>query len=236
MKKLFFGTLYSSICLLAPVAAQATDQWASKLIGFSSQYDTPNWSANQALKAPNTKTYGDSISAWAPQNSDGGKEFITLGFTTPVYATGVTIRETYGYGFVTDVDFIDTNGITHAVWSGIDTSVPGKINNFLVSVPRTTYLVKGVKIHINTALHGSWEEIDAVQLHVLATLSGTIEPHFEHTATLKCANITTGQSITKIIKGNGETAPVTRWDCETAGLKFKSGDTVSFQVSGVIAE
>lgn len=237
MKKTLSNMFFAAIFLLIPFYTYAVDsQWASKVIDFSSQYGIDSWSANQVLDKPNTKNYGDNILAWTPNSSDGGKEFLSLGFNTPFYVTGVTIRETYGYGFVTAVDFIDTNNVVHEGWKGRDNSKPSQINNFYVSVPQTTYLVKGVIIHMDTALHSGWEEVDAIQLHGIPTLRGTIAPHFEHTATLECVNITSGQSVSKTIKGSGQSDPVVKWDCENAGLKFNPGDTVSFQVTGVIAE
>ena len=158
-----------------------------------------------------------------------------MGFTTPVYATGVTIRETYGYGFVTSVVVIDTRNVSHTVWSGTDSGAPNQINDFLVSWPRTTYLVKAVKINIDTALRSGYEEIDAVQLHGIEPLSGSIAGRLQHSATLLCSNTTTAQTIRTTIKGSGLTAPVTEWDCEKAGLKFKVGDTVSIRIVGKIA-
>ncbi|MDD1429285.1 cadherin repeat domain-containing protein, partial [Dolichospermum sp. ST_sed9] len=79
-------------------------QYANSVIGFSSQYTTTSWSASQALGAPNTFAYGDITTAWAPVLQNGASEFFTLGFNTPVYATGVTIRETYGNGVVSKIE------------------------------------------------------------------------------------------------------------------------------------
>ena len=236
MKKIPFKPIFSSLLLVLPLSAHALDQWASKVAGFSSQFSTTGWAATQALKAPNVNTYSDNSSAWTTETADKGNELLTLSFTTPVYATGLTIRETYGYGFVTGVDVIDTSNVVHNAWSGADTSSPNQINNFLVSWPQTAYLVKSVKIHINTALRSDWEEIDAVQLHGVEPLSGDIAPRFEHTANLKCSNTTTAQTINTTIKGSGKTAPVTKWDCEKAGLKINTGDTVSIQITGKIAQ
>jgi hypothetical protein len=51
MKKYFFKSVFSSLLLALPISSHALDQWASKVINFSSQYSTTKWSANQALKA-----------------------------------------------------------------------------------------------------------------------------------------------------------------------------------------
>ena len=156
------------ICPAGMAGATPINQWASTVIGYSSHYPgmTPNeWSATQALGAPDTFSYGDYVTAWAPEPMDGSLEFITLGYTTPVHATGVTIRETWGNGFVYQVDVLDTNNVYHTMWTGTDPSLPGTPANFSLSWGATSYLVAGVKIYVNTDLFlDDWEEIDAVQL------------------------------------------------------------------------
>lgn len=230
------GLFFASI---AP--SYALDQWASTVIDVSSEYNTTDWadwSSQQALKAPNVNTYGDNVNAWAPGASDAGAEYITLGFPKAVFATGVTVRETDGYGFVTAVEAIDTKNVVHQVWAGTDTSLAGQINSFKITWPRTSYLVKALTIHINTNPRPSsgWEEIDAVQLHGIEQLSGSIAPRLGHTAVLKCVNTTTGQTVNKALTGSGQTGPVTAWNCEQAGLKFHVGDTVSIQITSTIAK
>ncbi|KJV07107.1 hypothetical protein [Methylocucumis oryzae] len=235
MNKLLFNSVVNGFIFLCPVSSYALDQWASTLLDYSSEYSSTSWSAQQVLKAPNTKVYGDSTAAWTPAYQDTGKEFVTVGFKSSVYATGVTIRETYGYGFVTSIDVIDTKNVVHTVWSGIDNSKPDQINNFKVTWSPTSYLVKAVKVHINTALRGGWEEIDAIQLHGIETLRGNIAPRLGNTAELVCTNTTTSQTITKTLKGTGS-KPVTNWDCEKAGLKFKAGDEVSIQITSTVSQ
>lgn len=147
-------------------AANATPllQYASSVIGFSSQWSTTNWSAAQVLGAPNTGSYGDIVTAWAPASSNGTREYITVGFGTAVYASGATIRETDGNGFVYQVDALDTLGNLHSVWRGTDTSLPGAPVNFAVSWNPTLYLVAGLKVYVNTDHSTAWEETDSIQL------------------------------------------------------------------------
>jgi hypothetical protein len=235
MKKIQLSkSILYGLCLILPIHTYASEQWASTVIGFSSQYGTTSWSAKQALKQPNTNSYGDYSTAWAPDTQDAGSEFLSLGFPQAVYATGVTIRETNGYGFVTGVDVIDTNNMYHNVWRGVDNSKPGVINNLKITWPITDYLVKGVKIYMDTAIYNGWEEIDAVKLYSYDTLSGTIAPRLTHSAQLECTNNQTSQTVSAVITGSGTTSPVTQWDCGKAGLKFSSGDSVSFKVTGTI--
>jgi hypothetical protein len=149
---------------LAAANAAPVLQYASSVIGFSSQWGAGNWSAAQVLGAPNTANYGDFSTAWASANLNGTTEFITVGFGTAVYANGATIRETDGNGFVYQVDALDTLGILHSVWRGTDTSRPGAPVNFAVSWNLTPYLVTGLKVYVNTDHSLTWEEIDSIQL------------------------------------------------------------------------
>ncbi len=147
--------------------AAIINQWANTVIDFSSQYDTGDNSANQARFAPDVFAYGDNVLAWAPANWQDSYEYITLGYATPVYATSVTIRETWGTPFVTQVDVLDTGNILHNVWAGTDTSPAETLADFLVSFSQTGYLVKGVKVTLytgNPPEYVDYKEIDAVKL------------------------------------------------------------------------
>ena len=140
-------------------------QWVSEVTAFSSQYGETGWAAKQVIGACDTGEYGDHNTAWAPKENHDTDEYITVGFATPVHASGAVIRETFGNGFVTRVEAIDAAGGLHPVWQGDDTSPSGGIADFQVSWPATSYLVKGLKISTTTRKHpGTWPEIDSIQL------------------------------------------------------------------------
>ena len=148
-------------------------QWANTVVDFSSEYSPNYWAAHQALGEPNTMSYGDIVTAWAPlpMNAGGAHdrfEHLTVRFANPVNATGVMIRETYGNGFVYQVDFlfIDTNSTqTVHTWTDVDPSQPGSPVDFTISIPATTTPVNAVKIYVDIDHDvNAWEEIDAVQL------------------------------------------------------------------------
>jgi len=62
----------------------------------------------------------------------------------------------------------------HTVWTGVDTSQPGSPVDFLATWSPTSYLVKGVKIYVDTNHDTNWEEIDAVQLHGATAATGAL--------------------------------------------------------------
>jgi hypothetical protein len=168
IKSRFLAAVFAAGALLVGAGgAQAAPvlQYASSVIGFSSQYSTTNWSAQQALGAPNTPSYGDIQTAWAPAPRNGSLEWLSVGFGTAVFSTGATLRESNGNGFVYQVDLIDTLGNLHTIWNGVDHSAPGALVDFALTWAPTSYLVSGLKVYTNTDHNsGTWEEIDSIQL------------------------------------------------------------------------
>lgn len=169
MKKALLAALLSSFILSSQAHATVTEQWANSVIDFSSQYSGDSWAAKQALGAPDTNSYGDIRTAWASSTINGSQQFLTLGFADPVHSIGALIRESYGNGFVTRIDAIDTYGAAHQVWQGVDNSQPGQVVDFRTSWQATSFLTQALKIYVNTNHNlGAWEEIDAVQLQGVA--------------------------------------------------------------------
>lgn len=159
----------STSVTLAASQNPAGVEYASSVIDVSSQYNntTGPWSASQALGPPNTTAYGDMPTSWTTAGSEMGIQSITVGFDTAAIANAVTIRETFNNGFVTQIDAIDTNNGVHTVWTGADTSVSYTPFNFTASFAPTTYLVKAVKVYIDTNHINGYEEVDSIQLHTL---------------------------------------------------------------------
>lgn len=161
------SSLFAATLLAASGAAHAgpIQQWASSVNGVSSQWHTSDWAAVQALGAPNRTDYGDIPGAWAPNGRNVGLQWISVGFDSAVYSTGAMIREVSGNGFVYQVDAIDTLGNLHQLWAGTDPSPANEVFNFALTWSETSYLVKGLKVYINTNRNtAEYEEIDAIQL------------------------------------------------------------------------
>lgn len=166
-KKVFSGAavvLMLSTVVATEANAIPIDQYASTLVGFSSQYSAGNWSAAQALGAPNTPNYGDFGTAWAAATMQSASEFLSLGYATAVYATGATVTQTFASGFVSQIDVVDMSGFLHTVYTGATPTIAdGVIHNLAVSWAQTGYLVQGLVVTINNQA-ANWKEIDAVML------------------------------------------------------------------------
>ncbi|WP_223879112.1 PEP-CTERM sorting domain-containing protein [Chitinimonas arctica] len=159
------SALAAGLMMSVAQAAPSIDQFASGLAGFSSQWSSGSWSASQVLGASNTFSYGDISTAWAPSPRNGSLEWVSVTFDQAVFATGATIRETYGNGFVYQVDAIGLDGSLHNVWSGTDTSQAGTPVDFAITWAQTAFAVKGLKIYTNTDHDlNAWEEIDSIKI------------------------------------------------------------------------
>ncbi len=154
-------------------------QWASSVIAFTSQFSSNGFAAANMLGVPDcfrVDNPNDTLKVWAAAAPNGTVEQLTLGYASPVLATGVVVRETNGNGFVTRIDLLDTNDVFHTVFSGVDPSPKGTVVDALFSFAQTDYLVKGVKVFVDTNLYISTqrEQIDAVQLIGYGARAGTI--------------------------------------------------------------
>src|SRR5256886_466201 len=161
----FMESLENRILLSGVPLEPELVQTASSVLDFSSQYSPTSWSAAQTLGTPDTSAYGDIPTAWAPAQQNGAPASITVGFETPVHASGVTVRETWGNGFVTRIELLDVADTLHTVWTGVDPSQPGSPVDFTVSFDPTVFATKGVRVTTDTNHNlTTWEEIDSIQL------------------------------------------------------------------------
>src|SRR5256885_2459356 len=161
----FMESLENRILLSGVPLEPELVQPASSVLDFSSQYSPTFWSAAQTLGTPDTSAYGDIPTAWAPAQQNGAPASITVGFETPVHASGVTVRETWGNGFVTRIELLDVADTLHTVWAGVDPSQPGSPVDFTVSFDPTVFATTGVRVTTDTNHNlTTWEEIDSIQL------------------------------------------------------------------------
>lgn len=146
-------------------------QWAATA-SASSTYAQSNdlkagYSPWQATRAPNVDRYSDSPLAWTTKIGDSNPpEWLEVGFANPVHATSIRIRQTAAPGAISRIELIDDANVSHTIWEGVDETPYAKdtIGWFIRDVAKTSYLVKGARITLDTARVWNWNEIDAVQL------------------------------------------------------------------------
>ncbi len=137
-------------------------QWASAA-SATSQYGETDWSAQQATGEPNTRGCGDTQTAWASQDSDG-KDSLTLTFDQPVKPAQINVYQTYNPGSITSIDLIASeDGRAIPVPNSADpvTTCP---HVFRLRLSGDMPPVSGVVVHLDQAIGGGWNEIDAVEL------------------------------------------------------------------------
>lgn len=146
-------------------------QWAVTASASSTYAQTTDLKAGyspwQATGAPNVDRYSDSPLAWTTKTGDSNTpEWLEVRYATPVHATSIRIRQTAAPGAISRIELIDTSDVTHVVWKGVDDTPYAKdtIGWFIRDVAKTSYLVKGARITLDTARVWNWNEIDAVQL------------------------------------------------------------------------
>ncbi|KAH3795476.1 uncharacterized protein LOC127838584 [Dreissena polymorpha] len=141
-------------------------QWVSKVIKYSSQYNTGTWSAQQILSVPDVyPTYWDLNGAWASHDIDAN-QYLEFQFVTPVHVTKVDVYETYNAGGVKAIKCLDVSGTWITLWSTPQVSVIHSARIFSPSFTSTTPCFSNqIRLDIDCSVANSWVEIDAVRLH-----------------------------------------------------------------------
>ncbi len=161
---------YLLIILLQFIVAQANAenvQWASELIGFSSQMDSVRGSARQALGKPSVMSeFGMSPCAWASKEVASPEgEWIKVGFAEPMKIAQIAINQNFNPGAISKVWIYDENDNEYLVYNNANpevTSVNGKMLH--VFMPLTKYNVQAVKIFLKTDVFADWNQIDAIAI------------------------------------------------------------------------
>lgn len=138
-------------------------QWAVEATA-SSQYGSDSWSARRATGEPDVDSYVDDTDAWTTASSDGGIEWLELGYAQAVVPTQVNIVESLGNGSVILVEAYDAaqDGWVR-LWSG-DDPTPDELATFSPPIESISLATDRLRITIDTARVPGWNEIDAVEL------------------------------------------------------------------------
>jgi hypothetical protein len=167
------------------------NQWASGVSASSVRNATGGYSPSMAIGAPDTglavgADCAGNLKAYAEAQADRDKiNTLTLTYTTPVYLSTVTIRETQGSGYVSKLDVkrdgvfvnvFERNIQTKANISGgtMTGSNERKVSDALITLTnQLTYKVSEIRIHLGGFISGVslLNEIDAVKMTGSETLT-----------------------------------------------------------------
>lgn len=162
MKRLFLVALTSLVCIFNS-SAQVV-QWASKVIQFSSELSPGQYSAQQALGKPNVlPAGGENPNAWVPDKPNK-KEFLKLGFDTPLNIRQIAVAESYNPSAISRILAYDEAGAEYVVYTLNPTSIPLKGRMLTVFIEPTTYKVTAIKLEFDGAAIADYFGIDAVAI------------------------------------------------------------------------
>lgn len=164
----------------AGVGWQATPQqletlhviWASELVDYTTEYDSPSWAADQVLGPPDVyPDSGDRAEAWAPEGTQDTFEWVTVRFSRPVEAIFVVVLETYNPGAIMRVDDMSDPDRPVALWQGGPVPPLGSSQVFLVQLP-SARRISAIRVVLDSSRVPGWNEIDAIGLIPVDQASG----------------------------------------------------------------
>jgi len=157
--------LFLLVILLAYGQSQAQQVfWASKVIDFSSQYNTKEFSAQQVLGPPNAlPQYGKNLVAWAPANGTGTAS-ITVSFEKAIQVQQIAIGENLRAGSVEKIWLYDEKGKEYQVYNNPQPGpvYPDRADMFNHLIPLTPYRVTKLKLQLNYKKFSSQPQIDCI--------------------------------------------------------------------------
>ncbi len=137
--------------------------WASALVDHSSEYSATRNAASDVLGPPDVfPRSGDHDGAWASAATDGGEEWITVRFPSPVRAASIVWLETFNPGAVSRIDDVSDGGAT-TLWSGAMRAPTESVSAPELTL-RTPRVITAVRLVLDTRRVAGWNEVDAIGL------------------------------------------------------------------------
>jgi OmpA-OmpF porin, OOP family len=150
---------------MGKVTAQEV-QWASKVLDFSSQLSSPQFSAQQVLHQPNalmTSAIDERMSpnAWMPRPGSR-TDFIKVGFEKPTPLQQIAIAESYNPSTLSHIYAYDKEGKEYLLLSLSPRILPLNGRLFRTYFNQTTFDVHAVKLVFNSSIAHNNFGIDAI--------------------------------------------------------------------------
>ena len=163
-----FGISFLVLLSNNTALAQPKIQWASKVLGFSSErvdiYNPgPQFRAVQILGKPNIYTFRETAAAWTPEQADNFKnEFIKVAFATPSITSNIMIVENLNPGAITQVFAYDSTDTEYIIHENNNHTIEAKGRFWNISITKTNYKVHAIKVVLNPYLVKGFNQIDAI--------------------------------------------------------------------------
>ncbi len=152
---------------LAGISAQVKVQWASELIGFSSELKPSSFGAKEVLGSPSVQPErGQTTCAWATLKPDGElDDFIEVGFAEPQQVSQILVNEPMNPGAIFEIYLYDTNGKKYKVLQQVPKPIMPKDKNgrlFRYNIAQTPYQVKKLRLVLMSQNVPGYNLIDAI--------------------------------------------------------------------------
>lgn len=170
-RRFSFGSLLLIVALAAALLAWRRDHLElqtqiATLRGEQMRVQKQNasWGVEQLIGEPDTASYGDVRSAWAPATQDGQQEWIVVDYAAAITPKSIEIYETHNPGALTKVSIFDALGREVIVWEGKDPTQPPALGGLSKIPVSTIWSTRQVKIYLDSPTVAGWNEIDTIGL------------------------------------------------------------------------
>ncbi len=153
---------FLSLVGIASVAQAQEVQWASSVIGFSTELTPVQYSARQILGKPNVLPGGgQNPNAWTP-DKPRRREYLHVGFERPMSIRQIAIAESHNPSAIYRVLAYDEAGREHVINTLNPKAVPLKGRMLNLFMEKTPYKVVSVKVEFDGAAVPDYFSIDAI--------------------------------------------------------------------------
>lgn len=201
-----------------------TEQWASKVLGYSSEYRPgpygKEFRAVQVLGRPNKLPgVGDSPCAWAPaQVNSTNEEWIKVGYDKAIPLRQVAIAENFNAGAIVRVYAYDEKTGEHLLIENSITPTKelGKMTYVFPTDSTATLMVNAIKIVLQPSRVSGYNQIDAIGISSSTNpMNGAIRVTADAPKDLQKENLgkmvnSTGQELAPVISPDGRSLFFTR--------------------------
>lgn len=146
-------------------------QWASRVISFSNEFNSPGYAGQYTSKEVLGKpsrypVAGATPCAWAPAKEKSVEgEWIKVGFEKPMAIAQVAIAEVFNPGAISRIVLYDETDAERLVYE-YDSVGPVKegVRMFRYIFPKTAYTVAAVRVELKTDAVPGFNQLDAIAI------------------------------------------------------------------------
>ncbi|MEP2025231.1 MAG: OmpA family protein [Reichenbachiella sp.] len=144
--------------------AQETVKWASEVMHVTSETTALQYSASQALHAPNVYPKGgESPNAWRPAQPDND-EYIVVKFDAPIRAQQIAIAETENPGAISKVFAYDSLDNEYLIFDLNPRPIPLQSRLLNLFFEKTPYRIAYIRVDIKGGNVPGFNSVDAIGL------------------------------------------------------------------------